>query len=105
MIEEINRVAQLDEEIFLARALARDIADCPGGPARVLPRLLQRPHAEAQPAYLATLGSRHSHLFLQWPAFACRLGEPVDRFRDLRIPDEHALDGPHIIGIDRVHEL
>ena len=105
VIEEIDCVAQLDEEVFLPYTVARHIADGPGRPTRVGASLLQGSHAEAQPARLTALRPRHPHLFLQGPSFTGRLGEPVDRLRNLRIADEHALDRAHVIGVDRIHEL
>src|SRR5205814_8242554 len=64
VIEIVDRVLQFLKHVLLPVAVTCHVADGPRSPARVWSVLLQRAHAEAQPARRTAIGGRHPHLLL-----------------------------------------
>ena len=102
VVEIVDRVLQLLEDVFLPLALAGDVGDRPDRElrARACRRRAGRTRMRSQRAGLAARAG-DAHLLLQPAALARRLEQAVDRLRDVRVADEHALDRPHVVGIGR----
>jgi hypothetical protein len=48
---------------------------------------------------------RNAHLLLQSPALTRSLDQPIDRFRHIRVANEHALDRAHIAVVGSADEV
>ena len=97
MVEIVDRVLELLEHVLLALALVRHVGDRPQRRGAAV-GASERPHADAIPAEIAPARRRRRdpHLLARRAPVARRLGETVDRLRDLRGADEQALDGLQI---------
>ncbi len=105
MIEEIDRVLQFLENIFVALALAGDVRNRPQRRRRA-GRPVDRTDADAVPAEfaLAEQGRGEAQLLGAALALARRLSQPVERLGDFRRPGEQAVDRAQAGGVGRARQ-
>jgi len=105
MVEVVDGVLQLLKHIFLALAVACDIGNRPHGHARVTTPLSERPHTHPQPSGAFSGGPGNPYLFVQTPPLARSFKKPVNRFRNVRVTDEHAFDRSDVTHIGRADQI
>src|SRR5262249_654083 len=107
VIEVVNRVLQLLEHTLLALAVAGHVSNgphgSPPGPTGP-PRRPERAHPQPKPSRRLAVRSDDTYLLLVPCAVTARLEETIDRLRDIRIADEHALDRANILSSRRARK-
>ncbi len=104
MVEIIDRVLEFLKDVLVPLELARDVGERPDRDAGLALAVAERAHADAQPAAGLALVGTDAHLLLAAAAFARRLEQAIDRFRNPGIADEDPLDRRHVVrlgGLDQ----
>ena len=101
MVEIVDRVLQLLKHVLVPLELAGHVGQRPDRHARFALAFAERPHADAQPTRRLAFVRADPHLLLAAAAFARRLQQAIDRFRNAGIADEDALDRTHVVRTRR----
>ena len=104
MVEIVDRVLQLLEHILVALELAGHVGQRPDGHAGFALAFAERAHADAQPARRLAGMRADADLFLAAAAFARRLQQAIDRFRNAGVAHEDALDRTYVLRTGRLDQ-
>jgi hypothetical protein len=104
VVEIVDGVLQLLENILLVLALAGDVTDDPAGMTVGADRTHPDP-VPAGPACAPADAARHANFLRGAAALLGGDGEPVNRFRRIRIVGEEALDGMQVARTLRAGEF